>query len=109
MIALPADIEGCGHYRVIQPLRALREAGLAEGVLFNGYLEISELARQDPDVVILQRQVGEARLEAMRRMKALSRAFKVYELDDYPAQFAVEECAPRAHAQGHSQNGAAWS
>ncbi len=83
VIALPADIEGCGHYRVIQPLRALREAGLAEGVLFNGYLEISELARQDPDVVILQRQVGEARLEAMRRMKALSRAFKVYELDDY--------------------------
>ncbi|MGV7195271.1 glycosyltransferase [Xanthomonas axonopodis] len=82
-LALPADIEGCGHYRVIQPLRALREAGLAEGVLFNGYLEIAELARQDPDVVILQRQVGEARLEAMRRMKALSRAFKVYELDDY--------------------------
>lgn len=83
VLALPADIEGCGHYRVIQPLRALREAGLAEGVLFNGYLEIAELARQDPDVVILQRQVGEARLEAMRRMKALSRAFKVYELDDY--------------------------
>ncbi|MCC4614024.1 glycosyltransferase [Xanthomonas campestris pv. esculenti] len=83
VLALPADIEGCGHYRVIQPLRALRGAGLAEGVLFNGYLEIAELARQDPDVVILQRQVGEARLEAMRRMKALSRAFKVYELDDY--------------------------
>ncbi|WP_279626978.1 glycosyltransferase [Xanthomonas melonis] len=83
VLALPADIEGCGHYRVIQPLRALREAGLAEGVLFNGYLEIAELARQDPDVVILQRQVGDARLEAMRRMKALSRAFKVYELDDY--------------------------
>ncbi|NIJ79037.1 GT2 family glycosyltransferase/glycosyltransferase involved in cell wall biosynthesis [Xanthomonas arboricola] len=83
VLALPADIEGCGHYRVIQPLRALREAGLAEGVLFNGYLEIAELARQDPDVVILQRQVGEARLDAMRRMKALSRAFKVYELDDY--------------------------
>ncbi|WP_108820857.1 glycosyltransferase, partial [Xanthomonas fragariae] len=83
VIALPADIEGCGHYRVIQPLRALREAGIVEGVLFNGYLEISELARQDPDVVILQRQVGEPRLEAMRRMKALSRAFKVYELDDY--------------------------
>ncbi|MFA0923740.1 glycosyltransferase family 2 protein [Xanthomonas fragariae] len=83
IIALPADIEGCGHYRVIQPLRALREAGIVEGVLFNGYLEISELARQDPDVVILQRQVGEPRLEAMRRMKTLSRAFKVYELDDY--------------------------
>ena len=83
VIALPADIEGCGHYRVIQPLRALREAGIVEGVLFNGYLEISELARQDPDVVILQRQVGEPRLEAMRRMKTLSRAFKVYELDDY--------------------------
>ncbi|MBO9790129.1 glycosyltransferase [Xanthomonas phaseoli] len=99
VIALPADIEGCGHYRVIQPLRALREAGMAEGVLFNGYLEISELARQDPDVVILQRQVGEARLEAMRRMKALSRAFKVYELDDYlpnlPLKNAHREHMPK--------------
>ncbi|UXA51024.1 glycosyltransferase [Xanthomonas prunicola] len=99
VIALPADIEGCGHYRVIQPLRALREAGMAEGVLFNGYLEISELARQDPDVVILQRQVGEPRLEAMRRMKALSRAFKVYELDDYlpnlPLKNAHREHMPK--------------
>ncbi|APO98771.1 glycosyltransferase [Xanthomonas perforans] len=99
VIALPADIEGCGHYRVIQPLRALREAGMAEGVLFNGYLEISELARQDPDVVILQRQVGEARLEAMRRMKALSRALKVYELDDYlpnlPLKNAHREHMPK--------------
>lgn len=99
VMGLPADIEGCGHYRVIQPLRALREAGLAEGVLFNGYLEIAELARQDPDVVILQRQVGEARLEAMRRMKALSRAFKVYELDDYlpnlPLKNAHREQMPK--------------
>ncbi len=99
VMALPADIEGCGHYRVIQPLRALREAGLAEGVLFNGYLEIADLARQDPDVVILQRQVGEARLEAMRRMKALSRAFKVYELDDYlpnlPLKNAHREHMPK--------------
>ncbi|NHF66896.1 glycosyltransferase [Xanthomonas hortorum] len=99
VIALPADIEGCGHYRVIQPLRALREAGMVEGVLFNGYLEISELARQDPDVVILQRQVGEPRLEAMRRMKALSRAFKVYELDDYlpnlPLKNAHREHMPK--------------
>ncbi|CAD0334283.1 glycosyltransferase [Xanthomonas hortorum] len=99
VIALPADIEGCGHYRVIQPLRALREAGMVEGVLFNGYLEISELARQDPDVVILQRQVGEPRLEAMRRMKALSRVFKVYELDDYlpnlPLKNAHREHMPK--------------
>ncbi|WP_031339897.1 glycosyltransferase family 2 protein, partial [Xanthomonas maliensis] len=98
-LALPADIEGCGHYRVIQPLRALREAGLAEGVLFNGYLEIAELTRQDPDVVILQRQVGEARLDAMRRMKALSRTFKVYELDDYlpnlPLKNAHREHMPK--------------
>src|SRR5690606_18667115 len=39
--------------------------------------------RYNPDAVILQRQIGEERLEAMRRIKAVSRAFKVYELDDY--------------------------
>lgn len=54
------------------------------------------MTRQDPDVIVLQRQVGEARLEAMRRMKALSRAFKVYELDDYLPNLPLKN-AHRAH------------
>ncbi|NQD80907.1 O-antigen biosynthesis protein, partial [Pseudomonas sp. CrR14] len=61
----------------------MKEAGLIDGALSIGLLHVTDLERYEPDVILLQRQIGESRLEAMRRMKAFSRAFKVYELDDY--------------------------
>lgn len=83
VLAHPADTMGCGHYRVMQPFNALREAGIVDGALSVGLMHVVDLERYNPDTVILQRQIGEERLEAMRRIKAFSRAFKVYELDDY--------------------------
>lgn len=83
VLAHPADMHGCGHYRVIQPFNAMREAGLVDGALSQGLMHVTDLERYAPDVVVLQRQIGDERLEAMRRMKAFSNAFKVYELDDY--------------------------
>jgi glycosyltransferase involved in cell wall biosynthesis len=83
ILAHPADLYGCGNYRVIQPFEAMREAALIDGALSVGLMHVTDLERYDPDVVVLQRQIGEERLEAMRRIKAFSRAFKVYELDDY--------------------------
>jgi len=83
VVAHPADTMGCGHYRVMQPFNALREAGMVDGALSVGLMHVVDLERYNPDAVILQRQIGEERLEAMRRIKAFSRAFKVYELDDY--------------------------
>lgn len=83
VLAHPADLFGCGHYRVIQPFSALRESASIDGALSIGLMHVADLERYDPDVLVLQRQVGEERLEAMRRMQAFSRAFKVYELDDY--------------------------
>ena len=83
VLAHPADPWGCGNYRVIKPFEAMRDAGLIDGMLSDGLLQVADLARYDPDVLVLQRQLGDERLEAMRRIKTLSRAFKVYELDDY--------------------------
>jgi len=83
VLAHPADTMGCGHYRVMQPFNALREAGMVDGALSVGLMHVVDLERYNPDAVILQRQIGEERLEAMRRIKVFSRAFKVYELDDY--------------------------
>jgi len=83
ILAHPADLFGCGNYRVIQPFSAMKQAGLVDGALSAGLLHVADLERYEPDVVLLQRQIGEARLEAMRRLKAFSSAFKVYELDDY--------------------------
>lgn len=83
VLAHPADEFGCGNYRVIQPFSALHNAEMIDGTLSIGLMHVTDLERYDPDVIILQRQIQEDRLEAMRRMKAFSKAFKVYELDDY--------------------------
>ena len=83
VLAHPADPWGCGNYRVIRPLRAMRRDGLVDGMLSDGLLQVVDLERYSPDVIVLQRQIGDERLEAMRRIQRLSRAFTVYELDDY--------------------------
>ncbi|HYG05372.1 MAG TPA: glycosyltransferase [Stenotrophomonas sp.] len=83
VLAHPADAQGSGQYRVLQPLAALRAAGHIEGVAHAGLLDIVEQSRIDPDVVILQRRVGEADLARIAAMPRHSRALKVYELDDY--------------------------
>ncbi len=83
VLAHPADPWGCGHYRVIQPFSALKNEGLIDGTLSMGLLQVTDLERYDPDVIVLQRQIGDDRLEAMRRIQKFSRAFTLYELDDY--------------------------
>jgi GT2 family glycosyltransferase len=99
VLAHPADPYGCGNYRVIQPFNAQQDAGLLDGMLSPGLLQVVDLERYDPDVIVLQRQIGDERLEAMRRIKAFSRAFKVYELDDYlpnlPVKSVHREAMPK--------------
>lgn len=79
----PADLYGCGHYRVMQPFLAMKEKGLIDGAISTGLMHVTDLERYNPDTIILQRQIGDERLEAMQRMKKFSQAVKVYELDDY--------------------------
>ncbi|SFU79287.1 Glycosyl transferases group 1 [Paenacidovorax caeni] len=99
ILAHPADVQGSGHYRVIQPWRALHAAGRIEGGYAVAPLDPPELERYVPDVIVLQRQIGERQIEAMRRIHTFSRAFKVYELDDYlpnlPLQNAHRHALPR--------------
>ncbi|MFP6799550.1 MAG: glycosyltransferase [Pseudomonas sp.] len=83
VLAYAADAMGCGHYRVIQPLGALNRAGLADGVLSDRFLTVTELERFSPDSIVLQRQISDTQIEQIRRMKSFSAAFKVFELDDY--------------------------
>lgn len=79
----PADAMGCGHYRVRQPLAALRGAGLVDGQASDSHLLPVELERMAPDAIVFQRQITEAQIASMREVKRLSGAFRLYELDDY--------------------------
>ncbi|MDD1507788.1 glycosyltransferase [Pseudomonas sp. CNPSo 3701] len=90
VLAHPSDNYGSGYYRVIQPFSALQQAGLIDGGLSPGLMHVTDLERYDPDVIILQKQIGDDRFDAMRRMQAFSRAFKVYELDDYLPNLPVK-------------------
>jgi len=96
VLAHPADPWGCGSYRIIKPFAAMKMAGLVDGMLSEGLLQVVDLERYNPDSIVLQRQIGDERLEAMRRIKAFSRAFKVYELDDYLPNLPMKS-VHRAH------------
>ncbi|WP_176707077.1 glycosyltransferase [Pseudomonas protegens] len=83
ILAHPARSAVDGQSRLIQPFTALRNEGLIDGAVVRDLMSVAELARFAPDSVVLQRHVDGMQIEAMRRMKAFSRAFKVYELDRY--------------------------
>lgn len=89
VVAHPSDQAGSGLYRIIQPFNAMRDSGLIEGMQSADLLSVVALERYAPDVIVLQRQVSKGHLEAMRRMKAFSRAFKVYDLDAYLPDLAA--------------------
>lgn len=79
----PADRQGCGEYRVLAPARALVGAGLAEAqASFELPLNAVEIERVQPQAVLLQRQLEDHQIEAIRRYRRTGRAFLSYELDD---------------------------
>jgi len=82
-LCYPGDFSGCGHYRVRQPFAAMQAAQLVDGAVSDWGLQPVELERLAPDTIIFQRQYTTPQLELMQSTKAFSRAFKVYELDDY--------------------------
>ncbi|MCI8210530.1 hypothetical protein AUC61_13395 [Pseudomonas sp. S25] len=83
VLAQPGVETRSHEYRLAQPFNAMRDKGLIDGAVVPELLSAVELQRFDPDVIVLQRQLGDSQREAMRRMKAFSRAFKVYEQGEY--------------------------
>lgn len=83
VLALAADHFGCGHYRVIEPVRAMHGSGIADARFAGRYFTPEELHRLQPDTLVLQRQVNEEQLQLIQRIKRLCPTFMVAELDDY--------------------------
>jgi len=101
VLACAADQVLAGRTRLILPFKALRESGSIEGVVTAGVLTPVEVERVQPASVILQRPLADAGLLAMRRLRAFSQAFKVYDLDGYlpemnlPGECGAEEIVQR--------------
>ena len=83
VLCYAADSSGCGHYRVLQPFAAMRDAGLVDGLISNIHLPPLELERFQAQTVVFQRQIMAHQIDEMEEVKRLSSVFKVYELDDY--------------------------
>lgn len=80
---------GSGEYRVIQPLVALSQAGIAQGEYYRFSrnrtrpILISEYARLAPDTVIFQAAVNDIQLTQLERLtEMLPDIFRVYTIDD---------------------------
>ncbi len=78
----PADREGCGEYRMIAPSRALLRAGIAHTYETMRLMSPPELARMEPDTIVLQRQLEFNQIEGIRAVKQFSKTFRVFEIDD---------------------------
>lgn len=78
-----ADVAGCGYYRMITPMEAMQNEGIAQGKISGTLLSISEMGQFKPDSLIIQRRYSPAFHQWIERTGKLHNTFKVFELDDY--------------------------
>lgn len=98
-LAHNADIYGCGHYRITQPLKAMIAEGVAQGSSGMTLLTLSEMGQFRPDSLIIQRRYSPAFHTWMERVGKLHNVFKVFELDDYIINLPMKHHGRQAYKQ----------
>lgn len=90
LMAFPADMMGCGHYRVIEPFHAARQAELIDGYLGSDHYDPLDMAIFEADTLLLQRQVSDAQIQYLNNYRRFFKLRLVYELDDLITNLPVE-------------------
>ena len=83
VLGFPINASAVGHYRVTQPFFELEAAGRVVGHLAYYTPTDIELERCSPDVIVLQGRYSQNAVDEVERVKNGSRAFRIFELDDY--------------------------
>ncbi|MCK0163756.1 glycosyltransferase [Marinobacter sp. S6332] len=83
VLVYPADQWGCGHYRMMQPLEAMKALGVAGGMIAREWLTVPEIAKLNPDSCVYQRQITDEAIASMKQVRRFLKKPVVYELDDY--------------------------
>lgn len=83
ILCLPINASAVGHYRVMQPFRALEAAGKVIGHIAHESPNSVQLARMDPDVIVLQLRHSEESVRDIERMARFCQARRIFEIDDY--------------------------
>jgi GT2 family glycosyltransferase len=82
VLAFAADEHGCGHYRILQPLRAMKDAGLCTGGPSPELLPANLVLHSGADTLIFQRPNSDASLDVLESLIPLKGIRKIYEVDD---------------------------
>jgi SAM-dependent methyltransferase/glycosyltransferase involved in cell wall biosynthesis len=90
LMAFPADLMGCGHYRVIEPFNAARKAGLIDGYLGSDHYDPLDMTIFEAGTLLLQRQVSDAQLNFLHNYRRFFKLKLIYELDDLITNLPVE-------------------
>lgn len=80
--AFHADIQGCGHYRIIQPMQAMLDAGLCRGGISPEIFSPNLALRSGADTLVFQRPNTEIMLNHLKALTPLKGIKKIYEVDD---------------------------
>ena len=83
VMSVIADYTGCGQYRIIQPWKAMQNAGIIEGKLTDSMMNFPEILKLNPDSIVVQRLITPESQEWLDSFGTLKNIFKVFELDDY--------------------------
>ncbi|WP_449434272.1 glycosyltransferase [Pseudomonas putida] len=83
VLALPVNASAVGQYRITQPFHELEVAGQIVGRIAYEVPSIVQLARMDPDLIIVQLRHNEGTVADIARMARFSNARRIYEIDDY--------------------------
>lgn len=82
ILAQPADLHGCGYYRILSPLYALNMAGYSHGSASTQSYFPVEINRAKIDTLVSQRQILPQQINNLAFYREQTDAFMVYELDD---------------------------
>lgn len=88
--AFAADNEGCGHYRVLQPLQAMLDAGLCTGGASPEIFSPNLALRSGADTLIFQRPNSEVMLANLQALMPLKGIKKIYEVDDHITRVPIK-------------------
>lgn len=101
VLGFPLDAWGSGQYRVRAPLQALRDAVLAQVTLAehqdgDHLVQVPEMARLAPDVILLQGFLHDFQLKALEHYRRhIGDAKLIYELDDLKTEMPASN--PKSH------------
>lgn len=105
VLAAHADWQGCGHYRILYPFEAMAGELRLEGGLKLGDFHFTDVARIQPDVIVLQGAwLNEGILTQIRRYREITGAKVVLEFDDYLPNIPTRSIYRKKLPQGVIKN-----